>query len=168
MNMNQSEFSKRLDVSFATVNRWENGHATPGRQAQEKLYALCGEQKVPMDNMIFAKIRKMAEGLQIAPDRQILYHGSKSGISGHIAPKSRRQCDFGKGFYMGTDPAQALTLICDYEYAKFYIVSIDVKQLAVPVLAHRLMLQSQSSVRLSQSSEALIGVLLSKVPVPTE
>ena len=24
MNMNQSEFSKRLDVSFATVNRWEN------------------------------------------------------------------------------------------------------------------------------------------------
>ena len=36
MNMNQSEFSKRLDVSFATVNRWENGHATPGRQAQEK------------------------------------------------------------------------------------------------------------------------------------
>ena len=28
MNMNQSEFSKRLDVSFATVNRWENGHAT--------------------------------------------------------------------------------------------------------------------------------------------
>ena len=130
MNMNQSEFSKRLDVSFATVNRWENGHATPGRQAQEKLYALCGEQKVPVDNMIFAKIRKMAEGLQIAPDRQILYHGSKSGISGHIAPKSRRQCDFGKGFYMGTDPAQALTLICDYEYAKFYIVSIDVKQLA--------------------------------------
>ena len=106
------------------------GHATPGRQAQEKLYALCGEQKVPVDNMIFAKIRKMAEGLQIAPDRQILYHGSKSGISGHIAPKSRRQCDFGKGFYMGTDPAQALTLICDYEYAKFYIVSIDVKQLA--------------------------------------
>lgn len=131
MNMNQSEFSKRLDVSFATVNRWENGHATPGRQAQEKLYDLCGEQKVPVDNMIFAKIRKMAEGLQIAPDRQILYHGSKSGISGHIAPKSRRQCDFGKGFYMGTDPAQALTLICDYEYAKFYIVSIDVKQLAV-------------------------------------
>ena len=52
MNMNQSEFSKRLDVSFATVNRWENGHATPGRQAQEKLYALCGEQKVPVDNMI--------------------------------------------------------------------------------------------------------------------
>lgn len=49
-----------------------------------------------------------------------------------------------------------------------YVLPDDVKQLAVPVLAHRLMLQSQSSVRLSQSSEALIGVMLSKVPVPTE
>ena len=49
-----------------------------------------------------------------------------------------------------------------------YVLPDDVKQLAVPVLAHRLMLQSQSSVRLSQSAEALVGVLLSKIPVPTE
>lgn len=49
-----------------------------------------------------------------------------------------------------------------------YVLPDDVKQLAVPVLAHRLMLQSQSSVRLSQSSEALIGVLLSKISIPTE
>lgn len=32
-----------------------------------------------------------------------LYHGSKSGINGTISPISRRYCDFGKGFYMGTD-----------------------------------------------------------------
>ena len=32
-----------------------------------------------------------------------LYHGSKSGIRGVIAPASRERCDFGKGFYMGTD-----------------------------------------------------------------
>ena len=49
-----------------------------------------------------------------------------------------------------------------------YVLPDDVKQLAVPVLAHRLTLQSQSSVRLSQSFEALVGVLLSKIPVPTE
>ena len=32
-----------------------------------------------------------------------LYHGSKSGIGGNIAPISRDRCDFGKGFYMGTE-----------------------------------------------------------------
>jgi len=31
---------------------------------------------------------------------------------------------------MGTDPAQALTLICDYKKSKFYIVSIDIEMLA--------------------------------------
>ena len=43
-----------------------------------------------------------------------LYHGSKSGIRGAIAPVSREHCDFGKGFYMGTDRTQSLTLICNY------------------------------------------------------
>lgn len=43
-----------------------------------------------------------------------LYHGSRSGIRGAIAPISRERCDFGKGFYMGTDKSQPLTLICNY------------------------------------------------------
>ena len=37
----------------------------------------------------------------------ILYHGSRGGLHGPIAPKSRVRCDFGKGFYMGTDENQA-------------------------------------------------------------
>ena len=44
--------------------------------------------------------------------RMRLYHGSKSGIVGEIAPTSRDVCDFGKGFYMGTERTQPLTLIC--------------------------------------------------------
>ncbi len=35
-----------------------------------------------------------------------------------------------KGFYMGTEPGQALTLICDYEKAKFYIVSLSMEGLS--------------------------------------
>ena len=30
---------------------------------------------------------------------------------------------------MGTDPSQALTLICDYDKSKFYIVSVDLSEL---------------------------------------
>lgn len=43
-----------------------------------------------------------------------LYHGSKDRIRRAIAPVSRERCDFGKGFYMGTDRAQPLTLICNF------------------------------------------------------
>lgn len=69
-----------------------------------------------------------------------------------------------RGVVAMTQAARAYAAILGRDY----VLPDDVKQLAVPVLAHRLMLQSQSSVRLSQSSEALIGVLLSKIPVPTE
>ena len=37
----------------------------------------------------------------------ILYHGSRGGLQGPIAPISRVRCDFGKGFYMGTNEIQA-------------------------------------------------------------
>lgn len=60
-----------------------------------------------------------------------LYHGSKSGIQGNIAPKSRDKCDFGRGFYMGTDPRQPLTLICNYPKAKLYTLSIDLSDLKI-------------------------------------
>jgi len=60
-----------------------------------------------------------------------LYHGSKSGIRGSIAPISRERCDFGKGFYMGTDRTQPLTLICNYPKAKIYTLSVDLSNLRI-------------------------------------
>lgn len=60
-----------------------------------------------------------------------LYHGSKSGIHGTIAPVSRGRCDFGKGFYMGTDRTQPLTLICNYPNAKIYTLSVSLSGLKI-------------------------------------
>lgn len=60
-----------------------------------------------------------------------LYHGSKSGIHGAIAPISREHCDFGKGFYMGTDRTQPLTLICNYPNAKIYTLSMNLSDLKI-------------------------------------
>lgn len=61
----------------------------------------------------------------------LLYHGSKHGISGEIAPLSRNRCDFGRGFYMGTDILQPLTLVCGYEDAHLYTVDFDISGLNV-------------------------------------
>lgn len=60
-----------------------------------------------------------------------LYHGSKSGIHGAIAPVSRERCDFGSGFYMGTDRTQPLTLICNYPEAKIYTLHVDLSNLNI-------------------------------------
>lgn len=60
-----------------------------------------------------------------------LYHGSKSGIHDTIAPISRKRCDFGRGFYMGTDQTQPLTLICNYPNAKIYTLRINLSDLNI-------------------------------------
>lgn len=129
LNMNQTEFAQLLNVNFATVNRWENGCAVPNRIAQAALYEICKNNEVPVYDITIDRIAKEAERASINENRIFLYHGSKSGIAGRIEPKSREQCDFGRGFYMGTDPSQALTLICDYDKSEFYIVSVDLSEL---------------------------------------
>ena len=129
LNMSQTELAEKLNVTFATVNRWENGRTVPNKLAQTKLYEICKENDVPVYDITLNRITAATETVPISEGRVLLYHGSKSGIKGKIEPKSRSQCDFGKGFYTGTDPSQALTLICDYDKSKFYIVSVDTTDL---------------------------------------
>lgn len=130
LNISQTELAEQLNVTFTTVNRWENGRAVPNKLAQTQLYDLCKAKSVPVYDMTLAKIADTAKAVELEEGRVLLYHGSKSGINGSIQPISRKQCDFGSGFYMGTEPVQALTLICDFEKSKFYIVSVDTNELA--------------------------------------
>lgn len=127
--MSQEQFASALGTTPLSVNRWENGKALPARMAQTQLYNFCKTQNVPVYRMVLNKIKAAAEEIALEDSRILLYHGSKSGIVGDIAPKSREMCDFGKGFYMGTEPGHPLTLICDFEKSKFYIVSIDTREL---------------------------------------
>ena len=131
LNMSQTEFAKQLNVTFQTVNCWENGRALPDKLAQSKMFDLCREKQLPVYDMILKKITDKSKAMKLDSNRVLLYHASKSGIEGTIEPKSRKQCDFGKGFYMGTDSGQTLTLICDYEKSKFYIVSVSTENLAL-------------------------------------
>lgn len=60
-----------------------------------------------------------------------LFHGSKRGLDGKIRPISRELCDFGKGFYMGTEKTQPMTLICNYENATMYELELNIETLTV-------------------------------------
>lgn len=124
LNLSQTELADKLGVSFATVNRWEKGHRTPSQIALGNIKRLCADNKIDYTQF---------EGNSIISSDEVvtLYHGSKSGIVGDIAPSSREHCDFGKGFYMGTEKAQPLTLICNYPEAKLYTVNVDLSGLKI-------------------------------------
>ena len=124
LNLSQSELAERLGVSFATVNRWEKGHCEPSQIAVNAIKNLCAE-----NNIDFSQL----EGTSIITSDEIvtLYHGSKSGLHGPIAPISRDRCDFGRGFYMGTERMQPLTLICNYPEGKLYTLQVDLTGLKI-------------------------------------
>ena len=131
LNASQDDLARMIGISFATVNRWENGHTRPNKAAQLRLYDICKKRGIDLEDMIRKKIENFAASPERSSGRIILYHGSKSGIRGTIAPSSRDRCDFGKGFYMGTEPYQPLTLISDFEESKFYVLSLDMADLRV-------------------------------------
>jgi hypothetical protein len=59
----------------------------------------------------------------------ILYHGSKGGIVGDIKPDSRKKCDFGKGFYMGSSEKQAKSLICENRNPILYKMKLKLTEI---------------------------------------
>lgn len=130
LNYSQQQLADEIGVSFATVNRWENDKAEPTKLAQEKLLEICNQNKIDITEITLNNIKKESENIQKNDkNKVILYHGSKSGLKGRIKPSSREECDFGRGFYMGSDPVQPLTLIASYEESKFYILSLQIKGL---------------------------------------
>lgn len=130
LDISQEEFAEKLNVSFATINRWENGRAFPNNLAQQNIFNLCMEKKVSVYDIVLERIDEEVKNISIEEGRKLLYHGSKAGIKGKIEPKSRSQCDFGRGFYMDTEAVQALSLICDLKDSAFYVVSVDESKLS--------------------------------------
>ena len=120
--INSTELSERTKVSRVTLDSIDK----QGRAREdvcEKIYAYAYENKY--------RINAVKEELIKEKYRDVLFHGSKYGLSEITISGSRDNCDFGKGFYMGTDPSQPLTLICDEENPVFYAVDFDLTGLKV-------------------------------------
>ena len=125
-NMTQEQFASELGTTPLSINRWENGKTFPNRMAQTQLYSFCKERAIDVTGLIID-----TKTFDNNNDKLVLYHGSKKGIVGDIAPISRGECDFGSGFYMGTNTLQPLTLICNEDKPKFYTVELDMIGLKV-------------------------------------
>lgn len=124
--LTQEQFARELGTTAVSINRWENGKTQPGSMAQTQLYRFCKEWSLNIADIIVQDY-----SCDSTDDKLVLYHGSRSGIKGEIAPVSRLECDFGKGFYMGTNPLQPLTLVCSEKKPRFYTLELDLTGLKV-------------------------------------
>ncbi|MDR0309199.1 MAG: DUF3990 domain-containing protein, partial [Candidatus Methanoplasma sp.] len=127
LSLSQDELAKEIGVERLAVTRWENNKTAPSRIVQAKIHDIVKENGIDLFSHIMKDIpRHRTEG-----NKAVLYHGSRTGIEGEIRPMSRSSCDFGRGFYMGTQAHQPLTLIYSSEKALFYVVEIDLTGLNV-------------------------------------
>ncbi len=46
LNLSQEMLARKLDVSFATINRWENGKALPQKLTLYRLEKFCEENGI--------------------------------------------------------------------------------------------------------------------------
>ena len=49
LNISQTELAEQLNVTFTTVNRWENGKARPNIKAMKALKQYCVEHDLPYE-----------------------------------------------------------------------------------------------------------------------
>ena len=60
--LSQEDLARQLGVSYATVNRWENGQSVPSKLAKVQLKAFCekmierGKLTLPADMIDFADL----------------------------------------------------------------------------------------------------------------
>ncbi len=50
LNLSQEELAHKLGVSFATINRWENGSYNPSRLARKAFDNFCVENEITEEN----------------------------------------------------------------------------------------------------------------------
>ena len=120
--INSIELSERTKVSRTTLDGIEKkGKARD--DVCEKIYSYAYENKY--------RINSVKEELIKEKYRDVLFHGSKDGLSEVTITGSRDNCDFGKGFYLGETYSQALSFVCEKEKSSVYSFRYSLNDLKI-------------------------------------
>lgn len=46
LGLSQEQLARELNISFSTVNRWENGKSNPSQMAKELFYNFCANNNI--------------------------------------------------------------------------------------------------------------------------
>ena len=109
--INKLELSESTGISRTTLDSIEKKGFTTN-EVCEKLYSYIYEQNY--------RLNSVKEELIKEKYVNVLFHGSKYGLSEVTVSGSRNNCDFGNGFYLGQTYNQALSFVCEYDNASVY------------------------------------------------
>lgn len=115
------EFANELGVSYSTVSRWKERGENVSPANLEKIYEYAFKKRIRLN-----KIKAQLFREECLENHALLFHGAKTDISGHISvEKSRRNNDFGQGFYCGESLEQSAMFVSNYPHASLYMLDFD-------------------------------------------
>lgn len=121
LGMTIQEFAQELGVSASTVSRWKEPGETilPGNL--EKIYAYAFKKKIRLN-----KIKEQLFREECPENHTLLFHGAKTSIAGDISiEKSRKNNDFGQGFYCGESLEQSAMFVSGFPNSSLYMLDFD-------------------------------------------
>lgn len=118
----REELSDETGISRTTINEILK-HGKAAVSVCEKFYAYvytCGY-----------RMNSVKEELLKEHSQEVLFHGSRFGLSEISASGSRESCDFGKGFYLGETYNQAMAFVCENGKSAVYSFKYSLNSLRV-------------------------------------
>jgi len=61
LGMSQQEFAKELNVSFASINRWENKQVSPSNLAKKSFVDFCTMREIQIPSEMFSNDNNTGE-----------------------------------------------------------------------------------------------------------
>lgn len=120
--INNTELCERTKVSRTTLDLIEKqGRARD--DVCEKIYSYAYKNKY--------RINSVKEELIKEKYHNVLFHGSKYGLSEVTISGSRENCDFGQGFYLGETYNQSLSFVCEHEKSCVYAFRYSLDKLKI-------------------------------------
>lgn len=121
-NLSTLELSEKIQISRTTLEKIDKtGKAR--EDICEKFYSYLYENNY--------RINVVKEELLKEKHPNVLFHGSKKGLSKIYSNGSRKNCDFGKGFYLGETYNQALSFVCEKEKSSIYSFEFEKDDLKI-------------------------------------
>lgn len=130
LNVEQEELASLLDVSFETINRWENGSGVDNKSINKIL-------TLAYDNGIYVNdIYEMFLNEEYEKGHNVLvFHGSRNGLEFPIDFKhSKSLNDFGRGFYLGETLDQASIFVSGYNNNESRVYAFSLNKIDLKIL----------------------------------
>ena len=118
LGLTQAELAAKIGIERITISRNELGKTTPSVKLLEQIYSFAFKNSIKLN-----KLKEMLWLDNLENGHKLLFHGAKSEIIGEPGiNRSRKNNDFGQGFYTGEKYEQAISFISGFDKSCIYLI----------------------------------------------